>query len=123
HRQEGIFFGALSFSGKASAGLGNWIASIALTAISFPLQAKVEAVDPAIVRQLAIIYGPGVLVLIIVSILIISRYDLTRQRHTEIQQELARRKAGLGGLSLGEAALPARHAGFTRASGAGSNES
>ncbi len=118
HRQEGIFFGALSFSGKASAGLGNWIASLALTAISFPLQARVEAVDPAIVRQLAIIYGPGVLILIIVSILIISRYDLTKQRHTEIQVELARRKASLGASSASEARLRAPHAGFARASGA-----
>ena len=93
-RQEGIFFGALSFSGKASAGLGNWIGGIALAAISFPLQAAVEDVAPWTVTQLALIYGPGVLLLVIVSIVMVSRYRLTRERHAEIQVQLdARRRA------------------------------
>ncbi len=91
-RQEGIFFGALSFSGKASAGLGNWIGGIALAAISFPVQAAVEDVDPWTVIQLALIYGPGVLLLVIVSIVMVSRYHLTRERHTEIQRQLEERR-------------------------------
>jgi Na+/melibiose symporter-like transporter len=93
-RQEGIFFGALSLSGKASAGIGSGLAGLALAAISFPLQARVEEVDPWTVTQLAIISGPGVLVLVAVAIVIVSRYALTRERHAEIRAELDARIGG-----------------------------
>ena len=43
--------------------------------------------------QLAIIYGPGVLILVVVAIAILSRYPLTRARHAEIQEQLAERTA------------------------------
>jgi GPH family glycoside/pentoside/hexuronide:cation symporter len=92
-RQEGIFFGAVSFSGKASSGLGTAIAGFALWAIQFPTQAEVAAVPAAVSNQLAMIYGPGVLLLVIASIVILSRYSLDRARHDEIRDALARRGA------------------------------
>ena len=42
--------------------------------------------------QLALIYGPGVLVLAVVSLVVLTRYRLTRERHAEIRAALALRE-------------------------------
>ena len=91
-RQEGVFFGALSFSGKSAAGIGNWIAGLALAAIAFPLKAAPGEVDPWIVTKLALVYGPGMLVLMVIGIAVLSRYSLTRERHQAIRVELEQRR-------------------------------
>jgi Na+/melibiose symporter-like transporter len=106
-RQEGIFFGALSFSGKASGGIGSWIAGLALVAIHFPVQTAVGDVDPWTITQLALIYGPGVFLLVATSIVIVSRYSLTRERHAEIRKELDARKERLEGAQETEPAVAA----------------
>ncbi len=87
-RQEGVFFGALSLSFKSSLAIGSGLAGLALSALDFPLQAAVEDVDPWMVTQLALIYGPVVLVLVVISLVVFSRYDLTRERHAEIRAAL-----------------------------------
>ncbi len=102
-RQEGIFFGALSFSSKSSAGIGSALAGLALWLISFPTQAEVEAIPQATVTWLALIYGPGVLAMVVVSIVWLSRYGLTRARHAEIREMLDERNA----LALGAEEAPA----------------
>ena len=91
-RQEGMFFGALSFSGKASAGLGIALSGFALWAIDFPAKAAPEAVDAWSVTKLGLVYGPGVLGLIIVAIAITSRYRLSRTRHAHIRAALDSRR-------------------------------
>jgi GPH family glycoside/pentoside/hexuronide:cation symporter len=91
-RQEGIFFGALSFSGKASAGIGNWLGGVALWLIAFPTQARPGEVDPWTVVKLALVYGPGVVALVVAAIVMLSRYHLTRERHREIQVALEARR-------------------------------
>ncbi len=91
-RQEGVFFGALSFSGKAAAGVGIGLAGIALSLISFPKQVKPEDVPPEIVDQLGIIAGPGVAGLMIVGAIVMTRYHLTRERLAAIQAALAERR-------------------------------
>ncbi len=91
-RQEGIFFGALSFSGKAAAGVGIGLAGIALSLISFPKQVKPEEVPLEIVDLLGIIAGPGVAGLMIVGAIIMTRYHLTQARVAEIQSTLAERR-------------------------------
>jgi Na+/melibiose symporter-like transporter len=92
-RQEGIFFGALAFAIKAAAGVGNWLGAIALTAIAFPTQVKdPSAVDPWTITKLAIIYGPIVLIVVSIGILIVRGYGLTSARHAEIHRTLAKRR-------------------------------
>jgi GPH family glycoside/pentoside/hexuronide:cation symporter len=91
-RQEGIFFGALSFSGKAAAGVGIGLAGVALSLISFPKQVKPEEVPIEIVDLLGIIAGPGVAGLMIVGAIIMTRYHLTKERLALIQTELAERR-------------------------------
>jgi Na+/melibiose symporter-like transporter len=91
-RQEGIFFGALSFSGKAAVGVGSSLAGVALSLISFPKQVKPEEVPIEIVDQLGIIAGPGVAGLMIVGAIIMTRYHLTKDRLALIQAALAERR-------------------------------
>jgi Na+/melibiose symporter-like transporter len=96
-RQEGIFFGALSFSTKAAAGVGNWLGAMALPAIAFPTQVKDPAsVDPWTVTKLALIYGPAVLLVVVWGIAIVRGYRLSPERHAEIQRLLAERRAPAG---------------------------
>jgi Na+/melibiose symporter-like transporter len=91
-RQEGIFFGALSFSGKAAVGLGSGIAGAGLTLIRFPTQVKPDEVSPETVLELGILAGPGVAILMLIGILLMSRYRLTHARVVEIQAALAARR-------------------------------
>ncbi len=91
-RQEGIFFGALSFSGKAAVGLGSAMAGFALTAIEFPRQVAPSEVPESTVLLLGVIAGPGVAGLMIIGNLLMARYRLTRERVAEIHHELVRRR-------------------------------
>lgn len=92
-RQEGIFFGALSFSVKSSSGAGHLIAGLAMDAIAFPRQVTVAEVAPETIRSLGWIFCGFLLVLGTFSVTLVSRYRLTRKRHAEISAELGRRRA------------------------------
>ncbi len=94
-RQEGIFFAASSFSAKATSGIGNVIAGIALDVISWPRGAQIKTaadVPPETLVNLGLVYGPIVAAFGFVSIWCYTHYRLTRQRHAEILTELARRR-------------------------------
>jgi len=94
-RQEGIFFGALAFSGKASSGLGNFIAGSALDWIGFPQNAARGSVPPEVVRHLGMIFGPGTIVILILGALYFARYRLTAARVAEIQKVLEQRRTAV----------------------------
>ncbi len=96
-RQEGIFFGAIAFSGKASSGLGHLLAGIAIDLIAFPENAVPGRVAPEVVRDLGILYGPGIFALGAAAFFYLVRYSLTRERVSEIQKTLADRRAEAGG--------------------------
>jgi len=87
-RQEGMFFGALSFSSKASSGLGHLIAGLMLDLIQFPTDAVPGSVPEELLRNLALVYGPAVLILVFMACYAISRYSLTRDQLVEIQERL-----------------------------------
>ncbi len=92
-RQEGMFFGALSFAVKSTSGLGTFVAGVALDWIAFPRQAEPAAVPPEVVDQLGILYGPGIGLLAVIALAFLRRYRIDRARHAEIASELARRRA------------------------------
>ena len=93
-RQEGIFFGALAFSLKAASGAGNWLGAVALSAIAFPTKVRdPSSVDPDTVVDLALVYGPGVLVITVLGIMFMRGYRLTSVRHAEIRRELVERRS------------------------------
>ena len=95
-RQEGIFFGALAFSSKCSSGIGHQLAGWGIDLIHFPAQAEPGTVPPEIVRNLGILYGPGIAFIAGISLLFLIRYRLTRAGIDEIQQALAQRRATAG---------------------------
>ena len=90
-RQEGIFFGAVAFSGKGASGLGNIVAGIGLDLISWPRGAEITAVDiaPQTLVNLGLLYGPIVAGFAVVSVWCYTKYKLNRERHQEILTELA----------------------------------
>jgi Na+/melibiose symporter-like transporter len=93
-RQEGIYFGALAFAGKSSSGIGHGLAGVGLDLIAFPTNAELGSVAPEVIRNLGILYGPGLALLAVIALLCFSRYRLTRARFEALRRELeARRRA------------------------------
>ena len=91
-RQEGIFYAARSFFAKASSGLGHLLAGIAIDVISFPVGAEPGTVDPETLFNLGLVDGPIAVVPGIIAVFFYLQYNLTRKRHSEIQEELAQRR-------------------------------
>lgn len=94
-RQEGIFFGAISFSGKATSGFGNFIGGIGLDIISWPTGTEIKSaadVPPETLVNLGLLYGPIVAAFSIVSIWCYSHYSITRERHAHMLDELQKRR-------------------------------
>ncbi|MCK6554638.1 MFS transporter [Candidatus Binatia bacterium] len=92
-RQEGMFVAAISFVGKATSGLGGLLAGVALDAIGFPRGAEPGAVPEKLLVDLGIVVGPILLLLYLLAVACLSRYDLTRARHGEVLSALAQRRA------------------------------
>ena len=93
-RQEGIFFGVVSFSGKAASGAGSFFAGFALDVIGWPAGASAsgaEAVPAETIRALGIAYGPVVAVFALLALLTYRGYDLDRARHAGILAALQER--------------------------------
>jgi GPH family glycoside/pentoside/hexuronide:cation symporter len=90
-RQEGIFFGAVAFSGKAASGLGNMIAGLGLDIIGWQGGAGLTPGDvaPELLFRLGVFYGPVVAGFAVVSVWCYTHYHLDRARHQEILAELA----------------------------------
>jgi Na+/melibiose symporter-like transporter len=94
-RQEGIFFAAVSFSGKFSTGVGNMVGGIALDLISWPRGAEIRtAADVPIetIVWLGLVYGPIVSGFAVVCLWCFSKYELDRQRHAEVVEALGPRR-------------------------------
>ena len=100
-RQEGVFFAALSFAGKAASGLGGGIAGVGIDIIQFPTNAIPGEVSAEVVRNLGLLCGPATASLAIVSGLLISRYGLRREHVAQIQEALVARRGDTGEVPLG----------------------
>jgi len=94
-RQEGVFFGAIAFSSKATSGFGNLIGGVGLDVISWPRGADIQSaadIPPETLVNLGLLYGPVVAAFAVVSVWCYSHYKLTRERHSAILEELAQRR-------------------------------
>ena len=95
-RQEGIFFGAIAFSSKATAGFGNFIGGIGLDIISWPRGTEIQTaadVPTETLFNLGLLYGPIVAGFSIIALWCYTRYDLTKERHADILAKLNVRRA------------------------------
>ena len=95
-RQEGIFFGAIAFSAKATSGFGNFIGGLGLDLIAWPTGPEIRTaadIPPDTLINLGLLYGPIVSAFAIISLWCYSHYKLTRARHTDILKILHERRA------------------------------
>ena len=95
-RQEGIFFGASSFSGKSASGLGTFAAGLALDLIYWPKGSDINSaadIPADTLFQLGMLAGPIISGFAIISIWCMSHYDLDRQTHASILEQLAQRRS------------------------------
>ena len=92
-RHEGVVMSALSFAGKCTSGLGNFVGLSALQWIGFPSgdAAAIEAVPEDTILSLGLLAGPGLIVFYVATVVLVMRLRLTRERYDEIREELARR--------------------------------
>lgn len=93
-RQEGVFFGAISFTNKSSAALGSFIGGMALDLIDWPTGSAIRTaadIAPETLTQLGLLWGPVAGLLAIPGLLCVWRYRLTRERHEEILATIAAR--------------------------------
>jgi Na+/melibiose symporter-like transporter len=88
-RREGIFFGAASFSAKASFGVGSLIAGIVVDGVGLVQGADPAGVGTRVVHGLGYTNAGSILLLCGLSLAFFSRYRLDRERHAEIRAALA----------------------------------
>ena len=87
-RQEGMFYSALAFSGKAVSGIGAMTGGFVLSAIQFPTNVDATGVSADVIFRMGVFMGPILGTLYLVPILVYTLYHLDRTRHAAIQNEL-----------------------------------
>ena len=95
-RQEGVFYAALSFVGKAPVGLGSMISGFGLWLIGWPTGTEIQSaadVPPETLVNLGILFGPALAMIGVVAIACYAQYRLDRRRHAEILAGLHARRA------------------------------
>ena len=90
-RLEGVYYGSLTFFYKFSQAITIFILGIILDFVKFNSEAKVQPESTVMILGLTIAVG-GIIVLSLAG-LIYSKYDLNREKITEIQSQIAKRNA------------------------------
>ena len=93
---HGLFLvaAAISFTGKAVSGFGNFLGGVVLDVIDFPVgevDAAVGNVPEETIRHLGIAAGPGLVVFYLCGLWCVTHLRLTRERYAEISEILAER--------------------------------
>ena len=92
-RQEGIFYSARTFVGKATGAFGLLIGGIAIDVIGWPTGVKsASEVDPGIIYNLGLIEGPLAAIPSFFAIYFYAKYKISKERHDEIRTQLDQRK-------------------------------
>ena len=95
-RQEGIFFAAISFSAKATHGLGTVVAGVALWLIDWPGGTEVTsaaAVTEQNIYSLGLVFGPVVALFAVASVVLLLRMPMSRGHHQRVMVELRAQRA------------------------------
>lgn len=93
-RAQGLFFGVNAFARKATMGLGGALAGVLVDVIGFPVKATPGQVPEDVLYRLGLVCGPGILIILLTGVALMSRYDMGRARHSEILAALAQRRGG-----------------------------
>ena len=84
-RNEGIYFAASSFAAKAIGGFGIVISGVVVDVAGIQRNATVETIDPGSLWKLAMAMGPGVLMMIGITVIAASFYDLSQAEHARVR--------------------------------------
>lgn len=90
-RMEGLMFAAMIMTSKAVSGVGVFLSGAILSGIGFPEKADPATVDPAVVTQLAQIFVVSLTVFVILALIALSFYPITREIHEKTLRQLAER--------------------------------
>ncbi len=93
-RNEGIYFAALSFAAKAVGGFGIIISGVIVDLAGIGRGATAETLNPESMAFLGLAMGPGVLVMIAVTVYVASFYGISRSEHGRIRGAIGLRRAG-----------------------------
>jgi Na+/melibiose symporter-like transporter len=91
HRSEGLFYSAHSFLQKCVSGLGVFLAGLMITAVGLPERANPATVDPAIAKNLVLLYLPLFAVATAAAAMILKFYRIDRASHAATLARLAAR--------------------------------
>lgn len=92
-RNEGIYFAALSFAAKAVGGFGVVISGVVVDLAGITRGATAATVNPESLSFLGMAMGPGVLVMIGITVYVAKFYGISRAEHSRIREAIA---AGAG---------------------------
>ncbi|MBW2314412.1 MAG: MFS transporter [Deltaproteobacteria bacterium] len=90
-RREGVLFGAESFGWKALVGIGSLIAGFTVDLVGLEPGMAPEDVPVELSNLLGLAQGGVMTVLMVVALIFIRQYDLTRARHREVRDTLEAR--------------------------------
>lgn len=88
-RSEGLLFSAATMVSKAVSGMGIMLAGALLWFVSFPDNAQPGHVDAHVLSRLTLIYIASLTVAVVLAILCLSRYPISRSLHQENVRRLA----------------------------------
>ena len=88
-RSEGLFFAANSFMQKTSSAAGVFVSGVLLALVGFPAHAQPGHINMEIVRHLAFVYLPALILFYGIAMLFLSFYRITRESHEENLKRLA----------------------------------
>ena len=92
NRQEGIYYAAASFVGKAVGGVGPIVAGFIVDLAGIVPGTPAAEVPADVINRFGWSAGPTVIVLTFLSVTAILFYDISRARHREILASIARRR-------------------------------
>jgi Na+/melibiose symporter-like transporter len=99
-RQEGVFSSAMSFTSKATSGLGLLLGGLILEyVLFFPEGMSPENASPDLIFNLGLIAGIALPLTTAFPLYLVTRYDLTREKFELIQTELHTRREKANGQS------------------------
>lgn len=92
-RSEGIFFSAYFFTQKCATGLGIFLTGTIISLSGFPAQASPGAVGGGVLNSLATYFLVVLVLFAVASIIMISRYPITRADHDARVQRMAQNRS------------------------------
>ncbi|MDZ7683950.1 MAG: MFS transporter [Gammaproteobacteria bacterium] len=92
-RQEGVFSSAMTFAGKATSGVGILLGGLILDyVLAFPQGVDPNDADPGLIFDLGLYAGVMIPLFYLIPFWFVTRYDITRETHSRIQEELIIRR-------------------------------